>query len=113
MSRRNRRAGGGRHNRWDDGYGREPRPRERGRQQPRRAARQQRRGNNGTPSAIEETAATPFALVVREEEPLLPTCGRCREFVADDVSGRGECLHPGSGVLRPWWDTPGCPFFER
>jgi hypothetical protein len=39
------------------------------------------------------------------------TCGRCREFLADELGGRGECLHPGSGVLRPWWDTPGCPFF--
>jgi hypothetical protein len=39
------------------------------------------------------------------------TCGRCREFLADEVGGRGECLHPGSGVLRPWWDTPACPFF--
>ena len=38
-------------------------------------------------------------------------CGGCREFVEDEHGGRGECLHPGSGILSPWTDTPGCPFF--
>jgi hypothetical protein len=37
-------------------------------------------------------------------------CGSCREFIEDDHGGRGECLHPGSGVLLPWPDTPACPF---
>jgi hypothetical protein len=39
------------------------------------------------------------------------TCGRCREFVEDGELGRGTCLHPGSGVLHPWTDTPGCDFW--
>jgi hypothetical protein len=38
------------------------------------------------------------------------TCGTCREFVEDGDGGRGTCLHPGSGILSPWTDTPGCPF---
>jgi hypothetical protein len=41
------------------------------------------------------------------------TCGGCREFVEDETTGRGECLHPGSGILAPWNDTPGCDFFTR
>ncbi|MGK2966301.1 MAG: hypothetical protein ACSLFM_11965 [Tepidiformaceae bacterium] len=40
-------------------------------------------------------------------------CGSCREFIEDQHGGRGECLHPGSGILSPWTDTPGCPFFAR
>ncbi len=39
-------------------------------------------------------------------------CGRCREFVEDGDAGRGTCLHPGSGVLSPWTDTPACDFFD-
>ena len=38
-------------------------------------------------------------------------CGSCREFLEDQEGGRGTCLHPGSGVLSPWTDTPGCDFF--
>jgi hypothetical protein len=38
-------------------------------------------------------------------------CGACREFVEDGDAGRGTCLHPGSGILSPWTDTPGCDFF--
>lgn len=44
--------------------------------------------------------------------PAVKTCGQCREFVAELDNGRGECLHPGSGVLSPWSDTEACPFFE-
>jgi hypothetical protein len=40
------------------------------------------------------------------------TCGRCSEFVEDGDFGRGTCLHPASGVLAPWHDTPACPFFS-
>jgi hypothetical protein len=38
------------------------------------------------------------------------SCSSCREFIEDQVGGRGECLHPGSGILLPWPDTPACPF---
>jgi len=41
------------------------------------------------------------------------TCGGCLEFVEDEVGGRGECLHPGSGVLSPWTDTAACAFYAR
>ncbi len=37
-------------------------------------------------------------------------CGGCREFVEDAEGGRGTCLHPGSGILSPWTDTPACAF---
>ena len=40
------------------------------------------------------------------------TCEGCHEFVPNDESGRGTCLHPGSGVLSPWTDTPACDFYE-
>lgn len=39
-------------------------------------------------------------------------CGRCREWFADEEGGRGTCDHPGSGFLKPWSDTPACPFFH-
>lgn len=38
------------------------------------------------------------------------TCGTCREFVEDGDTGRGRCLHPGSGVFAPYTDTGGCEF---
>lgn len=41
---------------------------------------------------------------------VVAACGNCREYVEDPNGGRGECLHPGSGVLFPWSDTPPCPF---
>jgi len=41
------------------------------------------------------------------------TCGSCREFVEDQEAGRGTCLHPGSGILSPWTDTPACPLHDR
>ena len=39
-------------------------------------------------------------------------CGGCHEFVEDQEGGRGTCLHPGSGILSPWTDTPACPFYR-
>ena len=48
---------------------------------------------------------------VREGTPVASPCGGCREFVEDQEGGRGTCLHPGSGVLSPWTDTPACQFF--
>ncbi|MCC6382489.1 MAG: hypothetical protein IT304_08260 [Dehalococcoidia bacterium] len=53
------------------------------------------------------------AFLLRHETPAGTACGRCREFVEDHDGGRGTCLHPGSGVLSPWTDTPACPFFAR
>jgi hypothetical protein len=38
------------------------------------------------------------------------TCGTCTEFVEDGDTGRGRCLHPGSGVFAPYTDTGGCGF---
>jgi hypothetical protein len=57
---------------------------------------------------------------VREEEFLLlpapnlhdASCGRCHEFIEDGEAGRGTCLHPASGVMFPWYNTPACPFFR-
>lgn len=48
---------------------------------------------------------------IRERGPAVSLCGGCREFVEDQEGGRGTCLHPGSGILSPWTDTPGCQFF--
>ena len=48
---------------------------------------------------------------IRERAPAVSLCGGCREFVEDQEGGRGTCLHPGSGILSPWTDTPGCEFF--
>lgn len=45
--------------------------------------------------------------------PPTTNCGSCQEFVEDQEGGRGTCLHPGSGILSPWTDTPGCPFHAR
>ena len=39
------------------------------------------------------------------------TCGGCREFVEDSEGGRGNCLHPGSGIVSPWTDTKACDFY--
>ena len=48
---------------------------------------------------------------VRERRPAVSLCGGCREFVEAQEGGRGTCLHPGSGILSPWTDTPACQFF--
>lgn len=60
-----------------------------------------------------EDEAFGASLLMRHETPVGAACGRCREFVEDSEGGRGTCLHPGSGVLSPWTDTPACPFFGR
>jgi hypothetical protein len=49
----------------------------------------------------------------REEPAMATACGRCLEFVEDGEGGRGTCLHPASGVLAPWSDTPACAFCSR
>jgi hypothetical protein len=40
-------------------------------------------------------------------------CGSCREFVESADGGRGSCLHPASGIVSPWTDTPGCDYHTR
>jgi len=40
-------------------------------------------------------------------------CGGCKEFIEDGQGGRGTCLHPASGILSPWTDTPGCAYHAR
>jgi hypothetical protein len=91
--------------RWaDDGPGAQPAPRAR------------RRG--GSPDLfIVPPPEDDYALLLamsRAEKPVAQKqCGTCREFVEDQEGGRGECLHPGSGVLAPWTDTPGCQFHDR
>jgi len=59
----------------------------------------------------EEEYDLPFAHPFRRMTPT-KACGNCREFVEDGDAGRGTCLHPGSGILSPWTDTPGCDFFS-
>ncbi len=59
----------------------------------------------------------PRSLMAAVREDLNPgakatvTCENCHEFVPGDT-GRGRCLHPGSGVLAPWPDTEACQFHE-
>lgn len=50
----------------------------------------------------------------RDEPPAGPanSCGTCREFVPGTEFGRGQCLHPGSGVFAPWGDTAACAFYS-
>lgn len=45
-------------------------------------------------------------------EVAVKLCGTCKEFIEDQEGGRGTCLHPGSGILSPWTDTPGCDFYS-
>lgn len=42
------------------------------------------------------------------------SCGLCRNWSDRGViGGRGECEHPGSGMMYPYDDTPACNFFVR
>ena len=65
--------------------------------------------------AWQEPGPRNLLAMVREDlqpgaKPAL-TCEGCHEFVPGD-SGRGRCLHPGSGILGPWPDTEACQFHE-
>lgn len=59
----------------------------------------------------------PRSLMAAVREDLNPggktalMCENCHEFVPGDT-GRGRCLHPGSGVVAPWPDTEACQFHE-
>ncbi len=69
------------------------------------------------PQARTWQARGPRSLVAMMREELEPgakpalTCEGCHEFVPGET-GRGRCLHPGSGVLAPWPDTDACQFHE-
>jgi hypothetical protein len=109
MGRRNRRDRKGRWDRWDDAEAWPPRPDPRARREARRRDRDRR------PAPVEPAptfAASPPTSLLPDAAPATRTCGRCQEWIGDELGGRGECLHPGSGILRPWWDTPACPFFH-
>lgn len=57
---------------------------------------------------------TPESIAFAEPEPeagRTVVCGGCREFVEDGEFGRGTCLHPASGVMAPWDDTPACDYY--
>lgn len=88
---------------------------------PARPLRRENRQNRGQDRerrpAERESLAAPVAAASPPASPSLlaapvRACGRCAEWLADEEGGRGECLHPGSGILKPWWDTPACPFFR-
>ncbi|MXY73286.1 MAG: hypothetical protein F4Y97_09685 [Dehalococcoidia bacterium] len=79
-------------------------------------------GNGATASPTDDDMRAltwqpgPRSLMAAVREDLNPgatalTCENCHEFVPGDT-GRGRCLHPGSGVLGPWPDTEACQFHE-
>lgn len=91
--------------RWADEVARDPAP---GR----------RRGGGLTDLFVGPPREDDYALLVamaRGDQTVVAQkqCGACREFVEDQEGGRGECLHPGSGILSPWTDTPACQFYDR
>jgi hypothetical protein len=107
---------------WDEPDDDGPRLRIRGEDRARSRGRERGRGpeqkppnrtaaGNAEPWPPAPMSAGPVQPVPLVEAPAL-ACGRCTEWLADDMGGRGECLHPGSGILKPWWDTPACPFFH-
>lgn len=67
------------------------------------------------PATHEENRSLLLSMSVHDAPAAAPakTCGTCREFIEDQEAGRGTCLHPGSGVLSPWTDTPACGFHDR
>ena len=94
------------------------------------ARRKRRRGDDDlfanavpTPTANDDLRALawqepgPRNLLAMVREDLHPggkpalTCEGCHEFVPGDT-GRGRCLHPGSGIVGPWPDTEACQFHE-
>ena len=98
----------------------------------RRSEDRRRRRRSGDEAVASAFAATPrdddlraltwqepgprnLVAMVREDlgprtKPSL-TCEGCHEFVPGET-GRGRCLHPGSGFVAPWPDTEACQFHE-
>jgi hypothetical protein len=92
--------------RWAEDIARDPAPSRR------------RRGASTTDLFVGPPPEDDYALLVamaRGDQAVVAAkqCGSCREFVEDQEGGRGECLHPGSGILSPWTDTPACQFHDR
>ena len=110
MPRHNRQGGGrGDGRRWGS-----PRKRPRGRER----ERERDFGQPAWPLPVDKPAIgdTGDRLHLLESEAAprpAPMCGNCLEWFADEEGGRGTCDHPGSGFLKPWSDTPACPFFRR
>ena len=72
-------------------------------------------GGDARALAWQEPGPRNLVEMVREDlgpgtKPAL-TCEGCHEFVPGDT-GRGRCLHPGSGFVAPWPDTEACQFHE-
>lgn len=93
-----------------------------GRKRRRKHSRQQeqRQANSQAQPAwhadIEPTDEELLAILWEQEGHRVPQdeqkrCGQCKEFVEDELTSRGACLHPGSGIVSPWTDTPGCDFY--
>jgi len=71
------------------------------------------KGWDAYPSAKNEDLALLFGMQKSNENgQLITSCGSCHEYVETGDSGRGECLHPGSGILSPWRDTATCDFYS-
>jgi hypothetical protein len=97
---------------WDDEDGRSGRDDRHNGWTGRRRQRARQRPARSRERAAPDLQVAPITLSPPSAPELPKTCGRCQEWVADEVGGRGECLHPGSGMLKPWWETPACPFFR-
>ncbi len=88
---------------------------------PRKRSREREREPERKTTPPPRTSPTPGAMIAagwfQIEEPEAgagrsPVCGGCLEWFPDQEGGRGTCDHPGSGFLKPWSDTPACPFFH-
>lgn len=95
--------------------------RKRRRKQERQLERRRRRASRRPDwfAAVEPTPEELAAIAIEQEArtaafraPVEPRCGGCGEFVENEMTMRGSCLHPGSGIAFPWSDTPGCDFFQ-
>lgn len=96
------------------------RPRGRGRgDRPSRERRKPAREQTPAPAATLPPPADEVGVVtILMDEERVPggvkSCGLCRNwFDRGTIGGRGECDHPGSGMMYPYDDTPACPFFVR
>jgi hypothetical protein len=107
MPRRNRHRGGNGGGRWGSPRKRDPdwEPDVR----PERSPSRRDRSRHNTAGATAELPVWSEPVVAPAVAAL---CGNCREWYPDEIGGRGDCAHPGSGFLRPWSDTPACPFFD-
>jgi len=101
---------------------RSARERPRGRGRGDRPSRERRKPALERPGARIEALPPPAdeagVTTILMDQPAFGTatksCGLCRNwFDRGTIGGRGECDHPGSGIMYPYDDTPACPFFVR